>query len=181
MMTYHPIKLMILSGLPCSGKSRWTDAFIKDNPDKKVHVFSTDAIIEEEAQKLDTTYNEVFSKVIRDAERIAVRRLHSALISDHIDVVIFDQTNLSLNKRNKIITTFIPQQINNYSLEYHCFLPPETEREEEIWKAMQKHRADNEGKYINEDVLDSMARSYQIPCPMRTEEKPVFYHRLSML
>ena len=92
-------KVTILVGLPASGKSTWVAANAT-----KAHIYSTDNIVEELAREQGTTYDAIWSDVIKDATKEANRRLQEA-IRARKDVVS-DRTNLTAKARSKFLAQF---------------------------------------------------------------------------
>jgi predicted kinase len=92
-------ELVMLCGIPTSGKSTYVKRLKKLDYWKDAVVLSTDNYIEEYAKRVGQTYNEVFDDVIPDA----TRQLEIAFIEakDKGKDIIFDQTNLSKKTRRK--------------------------------------------------------------------------------
>lgn len=88
--------LYMLVGVPASGKSTW----VKQNRGDAL-VASSDDYIEKQAEKMGTTYNDVFDDYIKAANNHAIETARRAF-SDKLDL-IWDQTNLTKNgRRNKL-------------------------------------------------------------------------------
>ena len=62
-------ELIMLCGIPTSGKSTYVEKLKKLDYWKDAVVLSTDNYIEKQAQRLGLTYNQVFDDVIKDATR----------------------------------------------------------------------------------------------------------------
>lgn len=62
-------ELIVMVGLPGSGKDYWIERFLEQNPDKTYHVASTDAIIETMAAAVGKTYSEGFDEFVKPATR----------------------------------------------------------------------------------------------------------------
>ena len=91
--------LIMLCGLPTSGKSTFVSKLLNDPAYKNSVVLSTDAYIESVAQRLNKTYNDVFEDTIEEA----TRQLELTLIEakDRGKSLIWDQTNLTSKTRKK--------------------------------------------------------------------------------
>lgn len=90
--------LYMLIGVPGSGKSTWvTDLLLKS--DTALRVLSTDEYIQYHADIVGKTYDEVFTDMIRPAEKHMYAQL--ALAIKNNDDIIWDQTNLSFKIRSK--------------------------------------------------------------------------------
>jgi tRNA uridine 5-carbamoylmethylation protein Kti12 len=164
-------RLFIVSGLPASGKSTFTKRMIDyyTNSGLKVFIYSTDDYLENKAKELNLTYNDVFNDYIVEATNKTNDNLKTAL-DDNVDIIIWDQTNLSLKKREKI-NKKIPLE---YIRSYHVFLPPTLEHDKKVWMDRLTSR---EGKTIPLSVLENMLKVYEIP-GIDTDEYPVVYYGL---
>ena len=85
--------LYMLIGVPGSGKSTWVDAQDIEN----VAVISTDNYIEEWARANNTTYSEIFPKVIGGATRTMNEFLRQSITLRKN--LYWDQTNLTVKSR----------------------------------------------------------------------------------
>lgn len=135
---------VVMVGLPATGKSTRVREHSTMNPD--VFVYSTDSLLEEWAAEEGKTYNEVFNDLIDNATREMNRMLGSA-IRNRMDIV-WDQTNLSVRKRAKIIRRM---RNANYRVECECIVPPEAGwiSDQKTWK----HRLESRpGKTITASV-----------------------------
>lgn len=100
MADYGMKKAFVMVGLPGLGKSTAIQA-IRSGLHDQPFVYSTDDYIEEIAQALGSTYSEIFSEYIGAATSNMDCRLylHTKIGSP----IIWDQTNLGLKKRRKIL------------------------------------------------------------------------------
>ena len=73
-------ELVMLSGIPTSGKSTYVKRLLKIPYWSNAVVLSTDDYIEKEAQRLNLTYNEIFDDAISDATRELELRLNMAKV-----------------------------------------------------------------------------------------------------
>jgi len=142
-----------MAGLPASGKSTRVQQMCEMDPD--AFVYSTDAILERIAKQLGKNYNDVFEKHIKSAKTVADIFLSYA-ISDRKNI-IWDQTNLGVKKRSKIINRM---RQNGYSVECECFLQTKTVEDIAEWDRRLHSRP---GKTIDEDIIANMVKTYTIP------------------
>jgi len=155
-------------GLPATGKSYNVDLMTLIDPD--LFVYSTDNILERIADHLGKTYNDVFADHIKSAQTEADIWLAEAM-KNKLDIV-WDQTNLGVGKRKKIINRM---KNAGYSVECVCILPPEASHLDDqlTWK----HRLDNRpGKSIPQHVVGSMIESYVEPKVDEGFDTVVYYN-----
>lgn len=141
--------LIMLCGLPTSGKSTFVSKLLSDPAYKNSVVLSTDAYIEQVAQQLNSTYNEVFDDTIDEANR----QLELTLIDakDRGKSLVWDQTNLTPKTRKKKLSK-IPSSYGRIAIWFDSTL-------EEALKRNQKRP----GKMIPENVLKSMSEQFVPP------------------
>lgn len=143
----------VMVGLPASGKSTRVQQLCDMDPD--VFVYSTDRFIEDAASHFGTTYDAAFRDNI-DSATAAMNQYLDAAISDKQNVV-WDQTNLGVKKRSKIINRM--KQVG-YAVECECVLPPETVEDIAEWNRRLHSR---QGKTIDEGVITNMVKTFVIP------------------
>lgn len=142
-------ELVMLCGIPTSGKSTYVNKLKKLDYWKDAVVLSTDNYIEEYAKRVGQTYNEVFDDVIPDATREIELQLNMA--KDKGKDIIWDQTNLSVKtRRNKL--SKLPSYYRRGVVYFEISLEEALERN--------KHR---EGKFIPESILKRMWHQFEIP------------------
>jgi predicted kinase len=142
-------ELIMLSGIPTSGKSTYVQKLKKLDYWKDAVILSTDNYIEAQAKRLGMTYNEVFDDVIPDATRELELQLNMA--KDKGKDIIWDQTNLSKKTRKKKLLK-IPSCYRRTAVWFQIDLEEALERN--------KHR---EGKFIPESILKRMYHQFEIP------------------
>jgi predicted kinase len=145
----------VLVGLPGLGKSTYVKSVLKIN--SNVFIYSTDQFIEEAAEVFGISYNEAFKDNI-DAATKSMNSLLDEAIDTRKDI-IWDQTNLGVGKRRKIINRM---KQADYRVECECFVPPEAGwiSDQKVWRDRLNNRP---GKTIPSDVLTAMINSYVEP------------------
>ena len=137
--------LYMLVGVPGSGKTTWT----KNNRGSAL-VASSDDYIEQQAEKLGTTYSDVFDKFIKAANTHAIETARRAF-SNKVDL-IWDQTNLTkTGRRNKL--KMVP---NDYKKVAVFFPTPHED-------VLKKRLASRPGKNIPDYVITSMSKTIEKP------------------
>ena len=142
-------ELIMLCGIPTSGKSTYVEKLKKMKYWENAVVLSTDSYIEEYAKRVGQTYNEVFDDVIPDATRELELELNMA--KDKGKDIIWDQTNLSVKTRRKKLLK-LPSFYRRNAVYFEVSLEDALERN--------KHR---EGKFIPESILKRMWHQFEIP------------------
>jgi predicted ABC-type ATPase len=118
-------------------------------------IYSTDMYIDTVAEDNGITYNEAFSLNIKAATEFNERKLNS-IVTLRKDV-IWDQTNLGVGKRRKIINRM---RNAGYRVECECILLPAGDSQWEDW---QHRMASRPGKTIPDHVIESMMDSFVRP------------------
>lgn len=163
-------KVILLVGLPCTGKSTWVsenytvcDIVRYPYPIGRFNttiLMSSDDMIDDIARSYNVTYSEAFKTLqkndqLKDIEQSLMGRFNSFLtIPKWIGKIIIDRTNLTKKSREKFI---LPAQKAGAQIFIKEFFPPENH------EALLLKRAQEEGKYIPENVLETMKKSYQSP------------------
>ena len=142
-------ELVMLCGIPTSGKSTYVKKLKKLDYWKDAVVLSTDNYIEEYAKRVGQTYNEVFDDVIPDATRELELQLNMA--KDKGKDIIWDQTNISVKTRKNKLSK-LPSYYKRGVVYFEVSLEEALERN--------KHR---EGKFIPESILKRMWHQFEIP------------------
>jgi tRNA uridine 5-carbamoylmethylation protein Kti12 len=156
----------VMVGLPGLGKSTLIEGMYKTD----TFIYSTDNFIEAWASEKDKTYDEVFSEMIAEATTV----MNSALeivISGRLDI-IWDQTNLGVGKRRKIINRM---KQAGYQVRGECIMPPEPAHisDQKDWKFRLANRA---GKTIPQNILTKMIESFTLPTVSEGFDMITFYN-----
>ena len=149
MQADSPFVLMMV-GVPGSGKSTWIRNYVTLFPDTVVA--STDRIIEKYAFENGTTYNAVFNTLIKDAEKMMNEDIDRAIQEQKN--IIWDQTNLTVKTRFRKLSRF-PYHYHRYAMFMET--PPSNEHKYFL------NSAERAGKDIPEHILESMIDSVQPP------------------
>jgi len=142
-------ELIMLCGIPTSGKSTYVEKLKKLDYWKDAVVLSTDNYIEKYAKRVGQTYNEVFDDIIPEATRELELELNMA--KEKGKNIIWDQTNLSVKTRKKKLSK-LPSFYHRDAVYFVISLEEALERNE--------HR---EGKFIPESILKRMWHQFEIP------------------
>ena len=143
----------VMVGLPAMGKS----TLIKDMFTPDTWIYSTDMYIEQVAEEYGITYNEAFESAMKAAAEFNESKLDT-MITFRKDI-IWDQTNLGVGKRRKIINRM---KQAGYQVRCNCIVPPEAGHFDDlkVWKRRLENRP---GKTIPQHVLSNMWESYVEP------------------
>lgn len=144
--------LVLLVGLPASGKSYYAEEFItRLYGDYRLH--SSDAILEEIAKDAGKTYDEVFNDSIKIADKLFWQELEKSI--DLNEKIVVDRTNLTVKSRKRIIDMAKAKEylISAEVFETHFY-------DNAKWKEFLTAR---EGKTIPSHVIGSMMFSYETP------------------
>ena len=156
-------EIIVMVGLPGSGKSTWRDKFLASE-DKEFVVISSDDEIEDQVRQYndelkdknitgqDLNYTSGFKQFIGKATGITKQKFREAVNSDKN--IIWDQTNLSAKKRRGILQQ-VPDQYYKVAVVFEV-------TDDELMNRL-RNREKETGKSIPADVVKSMARSYEPP------------------
>ena len=137
----------ILVGVPAAGKSTYVACHI--DPDVYT-IASSDKHIEKWAAGAGKTYSEVFSRVVKDAQRFFDLELFQAV--ENKKPVVVDRTNMSVKSRKKVI------DVLKNTHELHAIVFPTPDDEEH------QRRLDNRpGKFIPPNVIEMMKNNFEMP------------------
>jgi len=145
-----PILYMMI-GVPGVGKSTWIKQ--QDWAQDDIAIVSTDSIVEQYAEQMGRTYNEVFKEFMPTAVRLMANQVEQA--RDQGLNIIWDQTSTTKASRAKKLR-MLP--------EYHAiavvFLTPDRAE-------LDVRLSGRPGKHIPKKVVDSMIDGFEMP----TEEE----------
>jgi len=143
----------VMVGLPALGKS----TFIKKLKDENTWIYSTDMYIDAVAEDNGITYSEAFQSNIKAATEFNEQKLQT-MVGLGKDL-IFDQTNLGIGKRRKIINRM---KQSGYTVNCICLFPPLAEMldDQKAWKSRLDGRP---GKIIPNEVIANMLESFVVP------------------
>jgi len=149
----------VMVGLPAMGKTTLVDfeRRVYDAIDMDVFIYSTDDEIERRSVFNGWTYDQGFAEFVEPATKYMNEMLDLAIRSRQD--IIWDQTNLGVGKRRKIINRM---KQAGYQVRCMCIIPPEEGHLSDLkdWK----HRlANRPGKTIPDDVINRMYRDYVQP------------------
>ena len=142
-------ELVMLCGIPCSGKSTYVNKLLTYEYWKNSIILSTDNYIEEQAKRLGMTYNEVFQDCIDEA----TRQLEMSFVGakEEGKRIIWDQTNLSIKTRKKKLIK-VPSIYKRTVVWFQVDLEEALKRNET-----------REGKFIPESILKRMYHQFEVP------------------
>ena len=156
----------VMVGLPAAGKSTLVHEVLETYPD--AFVYSTDAILERIAEQLGKTYDEVFEKHIKSAQAEADIELAYAMQGGKD--IIWDQTNLGVGKRRKIVNQM---KRMGYTVVCASIAPPETVEDIAEWNRRLHSR---DGKTLPEPVIHDMMQRYVAPTAEEGFDMITFYN-----
>jgi predicted kinase len=142
-------KLFVLVGIPGSGKS----TFIRQKMSADDYVIiSTDDVIEKMAAEVGKTYDELWqTRPYKRAKKIADANFADAV--KNVKNIIWDQTNITIDKRKTILSK-IPEQYYKVAVLFTTPL--------DVVKDRLKKR-EKEGKIIPDHVVNDMFKRLQPP------------------
>lgn len=145
-------ELIILIGAPAAGKSTW----VQKQFQCECHVLSTDNIIEELADAMGKTYDEIFSDYIKVAEKMFWEDFDRH-VSEGYSPIFIDRTNMSIKSRARIFNRLQQwHRRHGYTVSAVVFSTPDPVEHE-------RRLVSRPGKTIPKDVVESMIESYEMP------------------
>ena len=156
----------VMVGLPGLGKS----TLIKKMYKSDTWIYSTDMYIDAVAEDNGITYSEAFESNIKAATEFNEQKLKT--MADLRKDIIWDQTNLGVGKRRKIINRM---KQAGYQVRCECILPPEAGwiDDQKTWANRLKNRP---GKTIPNHVLSNMIESFTVPSVDEGFDMITFYN-----
>lgn len=146
-------EVLVLIGLPGSGKSTWREKFLAGKAPDSVVCVSQDDIIEDWAAANGMTYSQAWSKVNQKDVAAKFRNDYKAALNAGKDIII-DRTNMGAKARKELLK-HVPESYHKVAV---VFVIPDPEL-----KARLKAREAQTGKAIPEFVINNMAKAYVAP------------------
>ena len=144
-------EIIVMVGLPASGKSTHRDKMIAESGVDYV-IVSSDDEIERFALEEGSNYTEAFDKYVGRATAIAKKKFRDAVKEGkHI---IWDQTNLTPKKRRSILKD-VGEDYRKVAVVFEL-------TDDELDRRINKRKSET-GKDIPAHVMKSMAKSYLPP------------------
>ena len=140
--------VIVLVGLPGSGKSTWS---YKNYPE--LPRVSLDDFVEIEAAKLGLSYTEALRSVNISQLKKQMLQYANSLTAGNKSF-IWDQTNMSVKNR-KTVFNLLPEHYYKIAV---VFSIPDKELNKRL-----KNRAEETGKVIAPEVIESMGAKYNAP------------------
>ncbi|XP_058749848.1 uncharacterized protein LOC131622837 [Vicia villosa] len=147
-------ELMMLVGLPASGKTTWANKWVKDHPEKRYVLLGTNLILEQmkvPGLLRKNNYGERFDRLMDKATS-----MFNVILSWAANVprnYIIDQTNVYKNARKRKLNPFVSYQ----KIAVVVFPKPE-----ELKRRSEK-RFQEMGKEVPVDALNNMIANYVLP------------------
>lgn len=148
-MSENP-KLIMLVGVPGSGKSTWREK----NAGSDMVILSSDDILEEYANKEDITYSESFNKYAKKANKEMFERANKAFKQGKS--VIWDQTNLTPKSRKSKLKN-VPDYYEKVAVVF------DTPNEKILKDRLNSEERIQTGKFIPDHVLRNMINNITSP------------------
>ena len=150
-ITQRP-ELIVMVGLPGSGKDHIIQKMLADNPNKRYHIASTDAIIETIAAMQGKKYSDVFDAVVKSATTQMNSEVSQAIKKG--ENIIWNQTNMAPKKRKGILSQF-PRNYLKIAVVVTV--------DDEVHQQRLKARGESTGKNIPDYVMADMRKNYVEP------------------
>eukprot|EP00756_Hemistasia_phaeocysticola_P010953 Hpha_TRINITY_DN15065_c5_g8::TRINITY_DN15065_c5_g8_i1::g.125127::m.125127/K15047/HNRNPUL1, E1BAP5; heterogeneous nuclear ribonucleoprotein U-like protein 1 len=144
-------RLIMLVGLPGSGKTHWAKWYVRSNPHCRFNLLSTNLILERKMPNTKWTYDDRWQKLIKEASRTMEEQLDIA--SREEGNVIWDQTNVYPNARRRKLEKF-----RHFHKTGVVFIPPE-----ELHNRWMGQQAEKTGQNVPSDVLAQMKKNFELP------------------
>ena len=144
-------EIIVMVGLPGSGKSTWRDAMLAKS-DREYVIISSDDEIEALAAEAGTTYSAGFKQFIGKATAISKQKFREAVNKGRN--ILWDQTNLNPKKRKSILSQ-VPEEYTKTAVVFNITA-------HELQQRLDKREKET-GKFIPPNVMKDMARSYRPP------------------
>ena len=143
--------MYILVGPPGAGKSTWVEREFQG----ECSIVSSDAILEAVAAREGKTYDDIFQKYIKVADKMMWQEFDS-VVSNECYPIVIDRTNMSVGARAKFF-----ERLKNFhrghGYKIHAVVFPKPE------DAEYQRRLNRPGKTIPPHVIQSMLASFVMP------------------
>jgi predicted kinase len=156
-------EIIVMVGLPGSGKSTWRDKYIQSGSSRHYAIVSTDDEIERMAAADGTDYSSGFQDYIGKATAISQQKFREAVNNN--ESIIWDQTNLNPKKRKGILQQ-LPKHYKKVAV---VFEVDPTELQTRL-----DNREKSTGKSIPASVIKSMSSSYVQPTAAEGFDEVIF-------
>nr|WMV69958.1 heterogeneous nuclear ribonucleoprotein U-like protein 1 [Euglena gracilis]BDX17174.1 E1B-55 kDa-associated protein 5A [Euglena gracilis] len=143
--------LIMLVGLPCSGKTYWAKQFIRQHPELKFQILSTNLIMERKMPNTKHMYADRFNKLIQEATEILQQQLKVA--SREMGNIIWDQTNVYPTARRRKLADF-----RGFRKTAVVFLPDMDTLAE--WRVLQFEQT---GQRVPDRVVAEFQKAFTLP------------------
>ena len=140
------LKVYVLIGVPGSGKSTWVN---NQTLVEEYTYVSTDFWVEQFAKAANTSYTEIFEKVMPDAIEQMLEQVR--LSRNYNSNIVWDQTSTTIASRKKKF-----KMLPYY--EHIAVVCPTPDRAE-----LDRRLANRPGKVVPVEVVDSMIAGFQMP------------------
>lgn len=145
-------EMYILVGPPAAGKSTWIEKEFQG----ECSIIGSDAILEAIAEENGQTYDEVFSKYMKVADRMMWEEFDKCVDGNCYPIVV-DRTNMSVKARAKFFDR-LKNFHKNHGYKIHAVVFPKPEDAE-----YQRRLNSRPGKTIPSHVITSMLANFQMP------------------
>lgn len=145
--------VIILIGLPGSGKSMYRNEFLKEHTDFKLA--SLDSLIEREMKTNRCTYSDIFYKnksLLNNLNKEYNSQIQE-LIHDNSNILC-DATNLSVKSRSKKLSSLNKESYKKAIVFIRSL--------EDIYK-INESRKECKGKYLPRKTIDTMCKTFEVP------------------
>ena len=139
-------KLILMGGVPGTGKSRWARAYAAEHPN--TYIVDTD-----ETRKEITGAYQIFTKPITIAHDAMIKKANDYLSSHEDCTVIIDSTFLNDERRLYFLDRLKGYDyIEHFMIKFHDY--------SEVYR---RNKERPQEKWVPEEVIDGMIQKYQNP------------------